>query len=291
MKRFLLPVLLGALFITSCKKDDKPQEVVQIQQIDTDNGAKFHFTYNDNNQVTKMEVSYQTIPVGYINFNYNNGLPVSAESYYKEALDQDFKLETGFKFATSGQNIAYAAMVDYNADGSIDEESRDTTYFSFNSANRIASIKYGFNNDPFTIGWDNNNNLKLTTVTETNGDYRYTTSYEHSYDNNVNPFRYGLGAMILAIEFYELETADQIWSANNSLSMKTTQKNERMGNGQVLGTSYRYDNTTRSFTLDENGLPKTCKLIRATKLVSESGSEDNDSYETTFTYTCVKKQL
>lgn len=296
MKKLILPLFSLALLISGCSKDkDKaPEEIVLIQEMEFEMG-KANFTYNEQNQVTKMQIAMKVeegvyLPMGYTDFTYSNGLPVTTDFYSKRELNGAYRHVGTTKFAHNGKNIAYAAFVTYDDNGEPELNERDTMFFTFNSNNQLATIKVGTDGDAASLGWDSRGNLLMPTGTFTNGDERITTTYEHSYDNNINPFKQnGLGFLLVFSNLSGIELEDQLLSNNNSVSWKQTEKTEHLVDGTVQGEPvYEYRTITRAITLDENGLLKQVDWKQQT---TYSDFEEEETQTRTYKYKCIKKTL
>jgi hypothetical protein len=295
MKKLILPFLSLSLFVSACSKDDDkaPKEIIQLQEVEMED-SKLSFTYNEQSQPTKIQFSMKVndesyLPMYYLDFTYNNGKPATADFFIRPQINEDYKRQSSAKLVYEGGNLSYTALVGYDENGTPDEDRRDTFFYTFNAAKQLTSLKSGSNGAAISLGWDGRNNLLVSTYTQEISDERITTSFEHGYDNNINPYSFnGLGFLLTILNLGQLEMPDQLLSANNAVSYKQTNKRETLDNGQVVGEPvYEYTTITRSITLDENGLPATIELKE--KKTASSGSEENQTRPYKFKYS-IKKQ-
>jgi hypothetical protein len=296
MKKLILPFLSLSLFVSACSKDDDkaPKEIIQLQEVEMDEG-KLSFTYNEQSQPTKMQLSTKVndetyLPMAYLDFTYNNGKPATIEYFVRPQINENYRRQLSAKFVHNGETLAYLARVGYDENGTPEDDIRDTIFYTFNAAKQLTSIKSGSNGAPVSLGWDGRNNLLIPTYTQEISDKRITTSFEHSYDNNINPYTFnGLGFLLTAINFGQVEMPDQLLSANNAVSYKQTVKTENLDNGQVVGEpEYEYTTITRSIILNENGLPATVEY-KENKKYAPSGYEENETQTYKYKYIITKQ--
>lgn len=295
MKKLILPFLSLSLFISACSKDDDkaPEEIIQLQEVEMED-SKLNFTYNEQSQPTKIQFSMKVndeayLPVYYLDFTYNNGKPATADFFIRPQINEDYKRQSSAKFVHEGENLSYTALLGYDENGTPDEDRRDTIFFSFNAAKQLTSLKSGSNGAAISLGWDGRNNLLVPSHIQEISDERITTSFEHGYDNNINPYSFnGLGFLLTTLNLGQVEMPDQLLSANNGLSYKQTIKRETLDNGQVVGEpAYDYTTITRSITLGEKGLPAAIELKE--KKTTSSGSEENQTRNYKFKYSIIKQ--
>ncbi|WP_127129209.1 hypothetical protein [Pseudoflavitalea rhizosphaerae] len=295
MKKLILPFLSLSLFISACSKDDDkdPKEIIQLQEVEMED-SKLSFTYNEQSQPTKIQFSMKVndeayLPMYYLDFTYNNGKPATADFFIRPQINEGYRRQTSAKFVHEGGNLSYTALLGYDENGTPDEDRRDTLFYTFNAANRLTSLKAGSNGAAISLGWDGRNNLLVPPHTQETSGERITSSFEHGYDNNTNPYSLnGLGFLLIILNLSQVEMPDQLLSPNNGLSYKQTIKRETLDNGQVVGEpAYDYTTITRTITLGEKGLPATIELKE--KKTTSSGSEENQTRNYKFKYSIIKQ--
>lgn len=294
MKRVFLFVFFSAALLAGCKKDKDKAANFQLLDMEIPMG-NLRFSYNDQSQLTKINIDSKMDngsfkPQGYVELVYNNGFPAYAENY--QVTDNGAMAHaSSMKFVLDDRNnIAYVAIQGYNVEGNPASNSKDTTFLKFNANNQLISITNDGYSQFTDFGYDSRGNLVIPGFIENQLDSKYTYSFEQSYDNNINPFRYnGLGIMLMTLGIGQLETPDQLLSYNNPLMLKMNAKNERLDEGVVSETDYITMTFSREFTYDEYNIPKKAMLTQTVKQANQGEEPEEHTMYNVNRYTVIRK--
>lgn len=294
MKKTLLPLLAAVFFFGSCKKDDDKKDFIQLQKIE---GAEdgYNFQYNEQHQLTRFEVlrSLQegAAPVlyRYAIISYENNIPVSADLYNMKEDRSSFYVNTKATLHYNGQNkIAFTVAKYYSESGTYYEGDNDTVNYTFNTDNRLISVKHRGESEPWAFTYDAQGNIKFNDRTYQNGNYTDKVVYDLKYDNGINPFNVnGLGLTLFALYQDNDFDLNQMLSANNPTYGKIvyTYTDNVNSNVDKYTDLYQYTNS-----YDENGGLKEVSYTYDWTHELNGEPRDHEGNQGSVKVTCVKKQ-
>lgn len=282
------------------------EEVIQLARIDFDN-IYHKFYYDREGFLTRMESHRRPAPGAggldtmyqYATFEYNDGILRSA-GYYSQsnpAATIYYRAKSYYYLYNDQKQLSYVAgiMSDENGTGLW----KDTTYYYFDNHNRMTGSSYrNIQMNSFKdLKWhyDAAGNVQRPDSTQP-GAGRTTTyfSYENSYDNRINPWRYkNLGLTIFTVFEEDIFEFQYEFSQNNLLLKKTTTIIERKNSrGEVVESTGDNHIVEGAFKYDKNNIPESCdasaysEKLENRVVVSRAGG-----YSHTFRMTCEKKTI